>query len=515
MKQLRIIQRMKRVTAASLASLALALAALVPLVGPAGVAGATTIKTYDWSKRSGLQGQMTYGDVTNMAVAADSSGNTYSVGYFTGDVIFDGFGGSDTASSADLSAFITKRSSNGSYVWTKTVDGDSLYAYSRAFSVAVDSNDNVYVYGDYYGTVLFDGWDDRETELTNAFLLKYAANGSYIETLTSGPDDEYSYIQPRKVVVDYNDDLYLVGTFGGTVDHDIASPVENLNTSINGSSYLTKMLNDNSYEWTSIMGTANGGASTGEDVAVDGAGGNVIITGTTWGEVEFDGPSGTETHISNNGTPFVIKYGTGGSFSWGKTFGVDGTPEEGSAHGNGVAVDANHNVYITGGYNDTVTFDGAGGSDTRAASSPSVFVTKYDQDGYYQWTRSTYGGNGSQGNKIVSDHDGHVYVTGEFEYIVYFDGYGGSDDHNGGDGSAFVTELSEGGAYGWTHSFGVDEDGEAEALGLAVTPSSLYFVGMFSDGLVTFDGSGGSDDTDLTSYSGNAAFITKLGRTEE
>lgn len=92
-----------------------------------------------------------------------------------------------------------------------------------------------------------------------------------------------------------------------------------------------------------------------------------------------------------------------GSYGWTRASG--GTGEDWG--GQDIAVDSSGNVFFTGGFESTVDFDGTSGTDNHTASGSyaDIFITKYNADGSYGWTK-TFGGTAEDyGQGIATDTD--------------------------------------------------------------------------------------------------------------
>ncbi len=89
---------------------------------------------------------------------------------------------------------------------------------------------------------------------------------------------------------------------------------------------------------------------------------------------------------------FVVKYDASGNVVWAKSAG--GTSND---IGNGIAVDASGNSYVTGYFvSPTITFSTT--TLTNASSGTSdMFVVKYDASGNVVWARSAGGTNYDSG----------------------------------------------------------------------------------------------------------------------
>jgi hypothetical protein len=138
-----------------------------------------------------------------------------------------------------------------------------------------------------------------------------------------------------------------------------------------------------------------------------------------------------------------------------------------------IAVDANHNMYVTG---STDSIFRAG--NPLGNGSPGVFVAKFNSTGTLAYF--TYlGGQGSQGNAIAVDANGQAYVAGFTPNGSQFPPMNGPPSDNSPDGDAFVSVLTPGGNQLVYQTFLGCFKGKSEALGIALQPgnaSSLVYV---------------------------------------
>ena len=115
------------------------------------------------------------------------------------------------------------------------------------------------------------------------------------------------------------------------------------------------------------------------NIAVDSSG-NTYITGYFQSTVDFGGGDITS---AGAGDIFVLKLNSSGVFQWVKTYG-----NTNGEQGEDIAVDSSGNVYITGGFRETIDF---GGGDVTSAGNKNIFVLKLNTSGVFQWVK-TYGG---------------------------------------------------------------------------------------------------------------------------
>src|SRR5262249_17902094 len=117
----------------------------------------------------------------------------------------------------------------------------------------------------------------------------------------------------------------------------------------NGGGFVTKLNSSGSLTWAKPVGI---GMSAVNDLTLD-ASGDIYLTGSFQGQVDFDPGAGTTLLTSNGSTDvFVAKFTSSGNFAWSVSFG--GTYID---MGMGIAVDAAGNVSVVGIYYNTVDFD--------------------------------------------------------------------------------------------------------------------------------------------------------------
>jgi len=285
------------------------------------------------------------------SVAIDLSGNSFS------------FGNTESAGAGDNDFLISKRDGSGTIQWQRVLGGTSQ-EFGR--SVATDSSDNVYVFGDTSSTGA--GGQD--------FLLaKYNSSGTIQwQRVFGGTGSESG----RAVATDSSDNVYV---FGYTPS-----------TGAGGQDFLLAKYNSaGSIQWQRVLGGASG--EEGFSVATDSSD-NVYVFGNT------DSTGQGETDF------LLAKYNSSGTIQWQRILG--GTSNE---FGKGVAVDASDNVYILG----QTLSTGAGGRD--------FLLAKYNSSGTIQWQRVFGGTSDEFASSAAVDSLDNLYVFGNTESA----GAGGKD----------------------------------------------------------------------------------------
>jgi len=391
-----------------------------------------------------------------------------------------------------------------SYGWTATLgsSGDEAVA-----AVAVDDSGNVYLAGWYEGTVDFDPGVGTDARVSNGsrdiFVTRLGADGSYGWTWTAGGDlvDQAQDICVRGGYV------HVTGVYQQTVDF-APGPAADEHTAVGSDDvFVTRLGILNTYEWTRTWGGSEN--DEGRGVAVDGSG-NVYVVGSFGDHVDFDPGLGSEFETSEGLIDaFLSRFTSAGEHEWTYTAGSTlwDLAED-------VVVDAADNVVVGGMFFSTVDFDPAwaGVDEHTSAGFYDSYVSKFNADGSYAWTR-TFGGQDDDEalNSLALDDAGNVYLAGEFAttlHAVDFDPTAGTDERMAvGALDGFVMRLDANGDYGWTNTMG-GTLAQARVRGVVVGPGNeVCLVGEFT-GTVDFDPGAGTDE--LASVGQDDVFVSEL-----
>ena len=194
-------------------------------------------------------------------------------------------------------------------MWAKKFGGpDSDFG----SSVAVDSAGNVHITGSFSGTVDFDPGAGN-TDLQSAgdgdvFVSKLNATGNLVWAKSFGG---LSYDSGSSVAVDSAGNVHITGGFSGTVDFDPGAGTADLQSAGGADVFVSKLNESGNLVWAKSFGGSED--VFGSSVAVDSAG-NVHITGSFRGTVDFDPGAGTaELQSSGDFDVFVLKLDALGS----------------------------------------------------------------------------------------------------------------------------------------------------------------------------------------------------------
>ena len=307
-----------------------------------------------------FQWVQTYGGSENDSVydlTIDSSNNIIVAGIFRGTV---DFGSGNIVSSGGIDAFVLKLNSSGTFQWVQTYGGTSS---EFAYSVDVDSSDNLYISGEYSNTVDFGGGaETAEAGHCDIFVLKLNSSGTFqwVETLGSFGNDRALHI-----TADSSGNSYTTGEFTSTTNFGEGNVANNGGFDI----FVLKLNSSGTFQWVQTYGgTSN---DRGQNIQLDSSN-NPIIVGQFQETTDF----GSGNITSSGSTDiFVLKLNSSGTFQWVQTYG-DSTGDSGT----GVAVDSSDNILISGYFQGTVDF---GGGDVTSIGGNDIFVLKLNSSGQY------------------------------------------------------------------------------------------------------------------------------------
>src|SRR5688572_17314562 len=218
------------------------------------------------------------------------------------------------------------------------------------------------------------------------------------------------------ITTDAAGNVYLSGVFENSMDFD-PGPAQFFLTS---TGYTDVFIAKYSPNGNLIFAKSFGGIDPdfGSDIAIDPSG-NIIITGTFQGTVDFDPGPGTQVFTSSNRSDvFFAKYDNLGNYIFVKTMG--GALDD---YGVSIASDASGNIYLSGVFDETMDFDpGPGVQALTTVRYQDCFFAKYDALGNYVYAKNIGGIWSDIGiSNLAVDASGNLYLTGAYVTTVDFD----------------------------------------------------------------------------------------------
>ena len=139
---------------------------------------------------------------------------------------------------------------------------------------------------------------------------------------------------------------------------------------------------------------------------------------------------------------------------------------------NRITTDDENSVYITGGFIDTQTF---GSTILTSFGSSDIYVVKYDSQGNFIFAKNAGGPLEDRGNDIAFDHKDHLYITGEFKAEAAFDNDTINNYGSDDDRDIFVARMSKNGDWDWAKKAG-STGGKDRGNGIVVNDKGNIFV---------------------------------------
>lgn len=378
------------------------------------------------------------------SIVLDASGNIYVTGFFSMDSTdFDPGLGIHYLSNPNSGAltYILKLDPAGNFIWAKELGPDN----NSPSSIALDGSGHILVTGIFGGTVDFDpgaGVNNLSSASNSIYILKLdtAGNFSWVKQI----DLNATQTRSSSIATDGSENIYITGLLLGTVDFNPGPGILNLSaTTIFGAEYILKLDSSGTFAWAKAI---NGNLSTtGADrsIRVDDAG-NSYTAGWFGGTVDFNPDTGVFNLINTvttGSSTYILKLDSSGNFVW-----ADQIGDAGDGHFRALALDASHNIYLTGMMNSTGDFDPGNGTDTLSIANGSSFIAKYGSTGNLIWalnfSNDTVGTDASVTLNI--DAAGNVISTGTFQGVADFDPGSGTFNltSNTGD-DVFICKLNQ------------------------------------------------------------------------
>lgn len=354
-------------------------------------------QTFEWAKR------LNDGRVSER-VFTDAAGNVYTLSNNVDLNIF-----------VNTESFITKHSTNGDSLWTAVIKNININTANNDYSLkahdfVLDNAGNIYIAGWFRQHVDFDPaaatfqlssdtWVNGFNTIygTNAYILKLDANGNFIWAKKYGDISGATPEEFWSVTIDHAGYIYAAG--------------KNQN---NGLLYKINPVNGNVIWQKDIEGTE-------PRITADNTN-HLYVTGYFAGTKDF-ATGAAVYNLTSSGLKdvYIMKLDSAGNFIWANQLGGSGDDA-----GKAITTDIAGNVYITGSYTGTATYQSGGTpvslpAGTGNGNNRNGFIAKMNTSNgnfiWVSWFRDASAFQGpihEEGCGIALDQSENVYVTGHF-----------------------------------------------------------------------------------------------------
>ena len=423
---------------------------------------------FHWAKHlGGIQGDQ----VRQMKL--DKYGNIVLMGMYQGTVDMDPGPGIANATAVGSDAFVIKLDNNGNYIWSKQWQVYSIN------TMEIDVNNNILLGGDFGGPADFDPGPGLYTMTAgniynDFFIFKIDANGN-LKWAKQMPNQNTASMQELTMTSDSKGAVYMGGNFTDAVDFDPGTGTAILISNGDNDGVVIKLDSTGIFSWAKQFG----GITTDKvwSVEIDNSD-NVLLTGQYNGTVDFDpGPAVFNLNNSTNRGCFIVKLNNAGNLIFAKTF-------TGEAFGECITFDSGNNIYISGGFYNTVDFDP--GPADHSLTEGNIFIAKLNEAGDYVWAaqfqNAILGGYESSYVTIQVDVLKNIYYTGLFTFAVDFDpGPGTTIVTPYGDVDVPIVKLN-GGCRTPSTTITTNACGSYTLNGNTYTNTGIYYQSLLSSG---------------------------------
>ena len=439
-------------------------------------------------------------------ILSGGDANIYITGYFEGTI---NFGGGDITSNGGKDIFVLSLNKDGEYRWAYTAGGtqDDEGASITLF----DNFENIYVTGYFKRTVDFGSGDITSNGNQDIFVLRLNEDAgnytfSWVKTYGGSRDDRGYGVHtqgayPIVTGVFRSSNLDFGGGSVGVGDTD--TDIFVLKLDMNGDhSQSLAISSDESCDESSRDIYVGPLYNSQHHITGFHTSNCTIDFGGSIGELSSFGGGQDILMVKGSNNLFSCVYAAGGS---------------GNDRGLSVTVDSNENIYVTGIFRNTATFNrhplGQTAVTATSQGGSDMFIVKLNSSCELQWVYTAGGSENEFGYGIDVDRFDNVYATGVFKSTVDFGG--GDVTASGGDFDAFTLKLNSSGVFQWVRTFG---DNPGDESGNDIATFQRYSAGVFSsinyDNLITvgdFNGTVDFGNGNVTSNSSSAdMFILKL-----
>jgi len=345
-------------------------------------------------------------------VAVDALGNVYTctqIDNFSGT-----FGatitvwGTDTIHNAGYyQLIIASTDSSGAYRWALGTQNNSAFV----VGMAADDCGHLYVYGIYNWPIIVLGGDTLNNPYPDNgmyFLAQLNTNGTVNWLRNIGPQSTVSTVAetyPGGVCTDKQGNVYVSGIYNGSSVHVGSTTLTNSSPDTNSCDIFVAKYSSSG---TPLWARSFGGDSSDFNLCMAASrNGDVYIGGYYFshyialaGDTVFN-PDGTANQYL-----FLAKYDTYGSPKW-----IKGSKGRVMDNVNALATDVWGNVYMVGGYFDTIAF-GSVSLPVNTTTVPYDFLFKFDSTGNARWARSVTGASEDiYGFGVAADNCGNIWMS--------------------------------------------------------------------------------------------------------
>ena len=404
-------------------------------------------------------------------LALDGEGNLWGIGYSDGQIDSLPYAGKEDV-------FLFKMDSDGAVIWQTTLGGIHE---DRGYNLAIDAHNNCWISGYFKDTFHLGGSSLTAVGQTDAFLAKYASNGSLLWKQNLGST---GFEMGHNLLVS-GAFVYWTGIFQDII---LVGP-DTLREATNIDIFLIKLDTAGNYIWAKQWGCPTTESLAG--ITVDPFD-NVTVSSLFRDAVVLDGDT---TFGNSHSNIFVAQFAPNGTLRWSNSMG--GTS-------NSLCNDEAGNLYLAGSYQYPIVINGQA---LNPWAEFDAFVVSLDSSGQFRWTQTLVGPDQIISSALLwNAQRQELYVSGILQGTIYF-GNDSLERSSSGlrhlDNDIFIISFDRQGLPLYSQKFGGTDGDWVASLVWDSLGGSLYMYGTYS----TITNIGGSI---LNAFGGAEIFVAKL-----
>jgi len=343
----------------------------------------------------------TTGREVGVTVKVDSNGSPWVIGEFQGTLVLSSK--ISLQGNAQKTHFLARLNPQGQWEWAKSLGSSNIIA----LDVAFDNSGYAYITGSMTGTASFGKFTVTSAGGTDAFLAKLKlSDGTWEWVVKGGCANQRSQDKGQKIIVNKGT-IFFAGRFG-SCDTGEKVTFGNLQASANSLSDLFVASLDASGKWQWVLTPGSTGQDASMDLAV-GKNGQLYLAGFFEKSILFGSHK-----ITSRGRLdiFVAKIDPKGKWLWATAAGSPGHDI-----GVGIAVDRQDRVFVAGQFSGSTKFGGS----ALATNNTDIFVAQVDANtGGWLWARKAGGSGYDTVSQFALDAKSHLLLTGNFKSPASF-----------------------------------------------------------------------------------------------
>lgn len=287
--------------------------------------------------------------------------------------------------------------------WVKGIGGTGE---SKLAGIAVDKDDNVYIAGNFQGTLTVDhsGISTHVVLTSNGhydiYIAKYTPDGKLLWAKSIGGSN---LDQVNNLAVDKDGNVIIGASFSSSsIDCNPGAGVFTVLSNGGEDALVVKLDTDGNFVWAKSVG---GGNTDRGHVITSDKDGNVIFVGSfSSNNVTIAGNT-----LANKGNfdGFVVKYDQNGNVLWSAGFGSSAVDEVKS-----VKTDSEGAIAIMGYYGANINLNPRGTAQNYTANRETYFLAKYSSNGILNWA-NTYTGTATMASISIGPTN-DIFMTGVY-----------------------------------------------------------------------------------------------------